>query len=459
MNPDRAADLAALADTPLPDGRDVLVRAVDDDVQILGHVPNGATVHLDNREMQGGWLDLPDETAEAVVGALTRVATDPQFAAQGAELSMRQAQDIAATLHVDGISSPAAPGALVLSDSERKVLVAGLISQAEMRDPELSEPGFFDEREIYADLASDPTYFGDERATDAYVERERRSYNAFAESAAALGRPFTDLAEQVERTGRLDLTDRSTWDLVNDTVDDFGASKYPEAQSEWRRIVEAVDAHCPQDRAAPGPLLVLSDSERKVLVAGLISAAELRDAESDAGLGRPFTDLAEQVERTGRLDLTDRSTWDVVNDTVEDCVSMTSESEWGRIVQAVNAHIPQDRAGAAGTWDAASRASTIALQTGNTVDDSIAEAAFTDARVAASSLGPQGTAGVSRGFGAAPGASSEGRSDVARQLGRVNVDRLREVVRIRTEVEPPAPRRSDRYDASERPTPQRGMER
>lgn len=364
MNPDRAADVAVLAGTPLPDGRDVLVRAVDDNVQILGHVPNGATVHLDNREMQGGWLDLPDETAEAVVGALTRVATDPRFAAQGAELSMRQAQDIAATLHVDGISSPAAPGALVLSDSDRKLLVAGLISQAEMRDPELREPGFFDEREIYADLASDPTYFGDERATDAYVERERRSYNAFAESAAALGRPFTDLAEQVERTGRLDLTDPSTWDLVNDTVEDYGARTYPEAQSEWRRIVEAVDAH-----------------------------------------------------------------------------------------------IPQDRAGAAVTWEAASRASTIALQTGNTVDDSIAEAAFTDARVAASSLGPQGTAGVSRGFGAAPGASSEGRSDVARQLGHVNVDRLREVVRLQTEVEPPAPRRSDRYDASERPTPQQGMER
>lgn len=356
MNPARAADLAVLADTPLPDGRDVLVRAVDGDVRILGHVPNGATVHLDDREMQGGWLDLPDETAEAVVAALTRVATDPQFAAQGAELSMRQAQDIAATLHVDGISSPAAPGALVLSDSERKALVAGLIYQAEQRDP-----GFdFDEWEIYADLASDPTYFGDERATDAYVERERRSYNAFAERAAALGRPFTDLAEQVERTGRLDLTDPSTWNLVNDSVDDCAVRNDPEAQSEWRRIVEAVDAHSPQDRAD-----------------------------------------------------------------------------------------------AAGTWDAASRASTIAQQTGNTVDDSIAEAAFTDARVAASSLGPVRTIGVS-GSPAMRVAPLPTVRD-PRTAQRSNQARVNEIVRmtetLRREQHTPA-RRSERYLPQEQPAQQ-----
>lgn len=360
MNPARAADLAVLADTPLPDGRDVLVRVVDDDVHILGHVPNGATVHLDSREMQGGWLDLPDETAEAVVAALTRVATDPQFAAQGAELSMRQAQDIAATLHVDDT----APGELVLTDSEREVLVAGLNYSSEVRGPVHVEWS-----EIHADIASDPTYFGDEKATDAYMEREWRSYTAQSEQRAAEVKPIDDLSYQVKRTGRLDLTHPSTREIVAQTINDWGLKDNDDAEipSEWRRLVEAVDAHNPQDRAA-----------------------------------------------------------------------------------------------AAVTWDAASRASTIALQTGNTVDDSIAEAAFTDARIAAAPLEPQGTVEgtiLGRRFGAVPGASIEGRSDVTRQLGRVNVDRLREVVRIRTEVEPPAPHRSDRYDASERPTPQQGMER
>lgn len=129
---------------------------------------------------------------------------------------------------------------LELNESERTALVGELRRYADYREGDLNPA--VAEDELRGDLRADPTYAYDSDAMDQAVSKAAERWEQFTQERVSEAAPYRDLADQVEHTGRLDLSTTSTRRDVADVIDNTGWDlSDPGAQPppEMRRVVEA----------------------------------------------------------------------------------------------------------------------------------------------------------------------------------------------------------------------------
>lgn len=104
--------------------------------------------------------------------------------------------------------------------------------------------------ELAAELSADPTYAYNPAAFDAALERENQRIERLSQDAAHQGDPYFVLADQIEQTGQLDLTESGTRKLVTEVVADTGwkvggdpLDEPPADMHHVVHVVQAVDAH------------------------------------------------------------------------------------------------------------------------------------------------------------------------------------------------------------------------
>lgn len=137
---------------------------------------------------------------------------------------------------------------LDLDEAERSALVDELRKYADYREGDLD----LDTRERAAELSNDPTYAYDEQATTEALEQEQEQIGQFQQEQVAAASPYRELADQVEQTGRLDLTDDAVRRDVTEVIENTGWRLDGDAQDAppqpMQRVVEAVQAPRPQEQ-------------------------------------------------------------------------------------------------------------------------------------------------------------------------------------------------------------------
>lgn len=183
-----------------------------------------------------------------------------------------------------------------LDDYERAALAHELREYADYREGDL----YLDTNERAAELSADPSYAYDEQAVAEGLEHEHSQIAQLQQEQVAAASPYRDLADQVEQTGRLDLTDEAVrsdvTEVINNASWQFGGDEQVTPPPTMRRVVEAVEAsrRPDQERAArihPHP------------TDGLREDARARDSADDATLERAQTAAAPERGETvaGRL--------------------------------------------------------------------------------------------------------------------------------------------------------------
>lgn len=131
---------------------------------------------------------------------------------------------------------------LDLDEAERSALADELRKYADYREGDLD----LDTRERAAELSNDPTYAYDEQATTEALEQEQEQIGQFQQEQVAAASPYRELADQVEQTGRLDLTDDAVRRDVTEVIENTGWRLDGDAQDAppqpMQRVVEAVQA-------------------------------------------------------------------------------------------------------------------------------------------------------------------------------------------------------------------------
>ena len=110
---------------------------------------------------------------------------------------------------------------LDLADAERTGLVRELRRYGEMREDiafGMADPG----PELRFELSNDPTYYGLQSAADDVIGRAERDATQRLESELGQAAIWFDMADTVERTGQLDLTDPGTCSSVKEVLDNAG---------------------------------------------------------------------------------------------------------------------------------------------------------------------------------------------------------------------------------------------
>lgn len=128
---------------------------------------------------------------------------------------------------------------LELEPAERDAIAAQVRNYADYREAAF---GSFDDSETRADLSGDPAYGYDAEAMRRAVAEAEASHQRVEEMNRASIAPFRDLADQIERTGWVDLRDQSTWTLMNEVVDDTGYSVEDQESRPPADIAKVVEA-------------------------------------------------------------------------------------------------------------------------------------------------------------------------------------------------------------------------
>ena len=71
-------------------------------------------------------------------------------------------------------------------------------------------------------VSYDPTYAYDEQARAEALEREQEQIDQFQQQQVAAASPYRELADHVEQTGRLDLTDDAVRRDVTEVIENTG---------------------------------------------------------------------------------------------------------------------------------------------------------------------------------------------------------------------------------------------
>lgn len=173
------------------------------------------------------------------------------------------------------------PTALDLDGQECVALVRELRRAAGDR-----EAVGFSFAEVYADLSGDPEYAYSPSAQDRYVEAALAAHARYELRGAALAGPFYELAERIERSGRVDLDDPSSRALVVDMLDDTGwqlDEPWAAPPAEMHRVMEAVARPVSQ----PDPLAETHETQ----------AHEYAPDNRAAGQTREFSDPVSEAAR------------------------------------------------------------------------------------------------------------------------------------------------------------------
>lgn len=231
-------------------------------------------------------MDAPVETAQVNVN---RAAAQAHAVASAARL---RSEPTAALPHTVQESTSPRQWAVELDQAETLAIARELRHYSELvgghADP------WAEEHERAAELGSDPTYAYDAEAqavavsaaVDAVVERGRQ--------ATAAGAPYSDLANTVERTERLELGDAATRTLVRDVIENtgwrVGQDPWQEPPAAMRKVVEAFSPVNP-DRGASADTVELDVHGAAAQAHTVASAARLRSAQTTAhpGTGAPVS--------------------------------------------------------------------------------------------------------------------------------------------------------------------------
>lgn len=153
---------------------------------------------------------------------------------------------------------------LNLDEAERAALADELRKYAAYREGDLD----LDTSERGAELRDDPTYAYDEEARAEALEWEQEQIDQFQQQQVAAASPYRELADHVEQTGRLDLTDDAVRRDVTEVIENTGWRVDGDVQDAppqpmWR-VVDAVafPPHPDRDaslRLGADPLLPLDD--------------------------------------------------------------------------------------------------------------------------------------------------------------------------------------------------------
>lgn len=139
---------------------------------------------------------------------------------------------------------------LDLDEAERSALADELRKYADYREGYLDPGEALSERA--AELSNDPTYAYDEQATAEALEQEQEQIGQFQQVQIAAGDPYRELADQVEQTGQLDLTDDAVCRDVAEVIDNAGwrldGDGLAPTPQPMQRVVEAVQAPRPQEQ-------------------------------------------------------------------------------------------------------------------------------------------------------------------------------------------------------------------
>ena len=142
----------------------------------------------------------------------------------------------------------------VLTDPERDALAREIRRYGEMRG---AVP--YAETELRAELASDGTY--DRRRIDDRIDEFRADHRVELDRAASIESDFAALANSVEQTGRVDMSDLQQSKRIGEVLADTGWSK-SNAPQELRGVLDAFSiggvsdaplarARAARDRLAP----------------------------------------------------------------------------------------------------------------------------------------------------------------------------------------------------------------
>ena len=162
-----------------------------------------------------------------------------------------------------------------LTEPERDALAKEIRVHGRMRGTVL-----YDEVELRAELASDPTYAPDWARIEDRLTKERAAHYTEVEKTAAIEESFDSLAVDVEETGRVDLADRDRRKLLKEVLDETGWSP-DDAPKELRGIIAAL-----HDEEGP-----------KVDASSMARARVARDRLSPPQTRRPNV-FAEETRRT-----------------------------------------------------------------------------------------------------------------------------------------------------------------
>lgn len=137
---------------------------------------------------------------------------------------------------------------LDLDEGERSAVADELRKYADYSEGDLD----LDTRELAGELSNDPTYAYDEQATSEALEQEQERIGQVQQEQVAAATPYRELADQVEQTGRLDLTDDAVRRDVTEVIDNAGWRLDGDAQDAppqpMQRVVEVVQAPRQQEQ-------------------------------------------------------------------------------------------------------------------------------------------------------------------------------------------------------------------
>lgn len=188
---------------------------------------------------------------EAAVAELATSADDPHQDSTWNVYDQRGHPTMTTTVNKTEQEQPVAQRddqVLDLDEAERSALADELRKYADYREGDLD----LDTSERAAELSNDPTYAYDEQATTEALEQEQEQIGQFQQEQIAAATPYRELADQVEQTGRLDLTDDAVRRDVTEVIDRAGWRLDGDAQDAppqpMQRVVEAVQAPRPQEQ-------------------------------------------------------------------------------------------------------------------------------------------------------------------------------------------------------------------
>lgn len=201
--------------------------------------------------VQGADIELVQHAlgvaAERVDERLVRRGGDRQEQPQQEQSAQEQAREHDGTEQEQSVAERD-DQVLDLDEAERSALADELRKYADYREGDLD----LDTRERAAELSNDPTYAYDEQATTEALEQEQEQIGQFQQEQIAAASPYRELADQVEQTGRLDLTDDAVRRDVTEVVENTGWRLDGDAQDAppqpIQRVVEAVQAPRPQEQ-------------------------------------------------------------------------------------------------------------------------------------------------------------------------------------------------------------------
>ncbi len=257
-------------DSRLVTSKDVPTQAVATVAPLLrGEESSDLDSLVDESAQQASTAAAPSEQGATV--SATRTPSSDQVLTGPVDAIQATNEPVSKTKHYQ---------VLDLDKAEREALAHELRSYADYIEGGLTFDTSEDEALYSFELSQDATYASDEKAFNEAIDEYRERAAGHEERAAQVVMPWRDLADQVEQTGKLDLTDADARLHVAEVLDNRGWQSLSEIPQPLHRIVQAVQE--------PEPLALPADVRHQRTESPRWDSREARESWAAEMVGKGF---------------------------------------------------------------------------------------------------------------------------------------------------------------------------